>query len=257
MGLSKTEGGLFDDHSIESLLSTRSDPLAQPANNPIDCSHDEVLVERVEEGSEPGQVEGSQSIFSGKTYPFVLTNNYLKPFWSNGTIKNAEEVVSEAVEATATTEGKLDPNKPSEDTGKCALLRERCDEWIEKARSAFVSHQSSAMQTLSTLKQKLPSLSKVEAKAYLSVLLLLSGVCGMYAYGLARSQSGTSPKGDLRDFVLYEKANNGIDLQSIEDLDTDLFETYARASCVEGASVNSTRDALFIGLKGIPEVVRE
>lgn len=65
-----------------------------------------------------------------------------------------------------------------------------------------------------------------------------------------------SPTSDLREFVRFERANNFVDLAAIDDLNTETFRTYARSTCVEAATFEQARNALDVGLFGVPDGVR-
>jgi hypothetical protein len=89
---------------------------------------------------------------------------------------------------------------------------------------------------------------------------LVGGLClGLAAAVVWIHPSPTlpSPKDDLRDFVTFEKTHNVVDLTQIEELNTEAFRTYARSTCVEAATFERTRDAVAMGLYGIPESVRQ
>ena len=73
---------------------------------------------------------------------------------------------------------------------------------------------------------------------------------------LMPARQAPSPTNDLREFVRYEKANNVVNIQIIDDLNTEAFRTYARSTCVEASTFEQARTALDVGLFGVPEAVR-
>ena len=103
-----------------------------------------------------------------------------------------------------------------------------------------------------------PSLERPEFKATCCALLASLFLLGALSFFSTRKSTPlSSPKNDLKAFVLYEKSKSIENLQNIEELETDVFNAFARSACVKAETLNATRDALFSGLRGIPDNVRD
>jgi hypothetical protein len=68
---------------------------------------------------------------------------------------------------------------------------------------------------------------------------------------------GDIPKQDLKTFILSKQNDASEELSSIESLKTETFESYASTYCLEGVTLEKTREALRVDLNGIPEPVRD
>lgn len=71
------------------------------------------------------------------------------------------------------------------------------------------------------------------------------------------ANTGSSPKSELANFVLSKQAEVNVELSDIGKLETDSFDTFAATYCLEGPSLQQSREALAVGLGGIPKDVRE
>lgn len=65
-----------------------------------------------------------------------------------------------------------------------------------------------------------------------------------------------SPKSDLQTFVVSTKSDLSGEFSSIEDIKTESYRGYAAAYCLEGTTLERARDALRVGLRDVPEAVR-
>lgn len=93
------------------------------------------------------------------------------------------------------------------------------------------------------------------------IVVVLAAIAVGHKVLWAAKKSHPSPTADLKAFVHHEKVHNHLSSMSaaalhLENLPTEKFQTYARASCVEAATVDQARAALLAGLYGIPDTVR-
>ena len=258
---------------MESITASnaKDDPLAESTkgvvNTPttiFDVSvEDEVLVEHI-------LVDGSVTEVATALNPQkdnVVSSNmpsgiqYFIPSWfkNDTTTSRNQDINIGSVKGKANTHNHLIDKEMNGEENKKSWLR-GCSDWFHSASSYMVACRDQTMDKIRASVTTLTKWNMPEVHGYVAVFLVLAALCCMYGVVLMTSGSKASPTSDLRDFVLYERANNDnnkVQLLNVEDLETDVFRTYARATCVEGGSVNITRDALWAGLKGIPESVRE
>ena len=232
--------------------------------------------------------EEDEDSHSGKPESVMASSSTLlpfKPFWNKGFLKTTEdkedtpspeagaEILSPAVEEEEHTE---ETHLSEEGNAEEDILLEEVllendapednfnfKEFLETLRHIFRKERFTA--ALEFCKDQWeearhlvePSLERPEFKATccaLACLLLLGGVSLFY---INKSATLSSPKNDLKAFVLYEKAKSMDSLETIEELETEVFNAFARSACVKAETFNATRDALFSGLRGIPDNVRD
>jgi hypothetical protein len=83
-------------------------------------------------------------------------------------------------------------------------------------------------------------------------------VLGIHAYhNLFSRDLSAAPRSDLTNFVLSKKNAVSAELGAIGSMETDSFHSFSATICLEGSSLQRTRDALALGLDGVPLAVRD
>ena len=66
-----------------------------------------------------------------------------------------------------------------------------------------------------------------------------------------------SPEQKLASFVVSTQNQMSSEVTDIEEIGTERFESFAATYCLEGTSLQMTRDALVVGLESVPTTVRD
>lgn len=126
----------------------------------------------------------------------------------------------------------------------------------EGANSSKLVAQNSIDKLMTSSSSISTSVSLPSSSALLLPAVALLGG-GVLARFLCTGPPPPSPTDDLREFVRFEKAHNVVDLQQIDDLNTEAFRTYARSTCVSAPTYEKALRSLDVGLYGVPDNVRQ
>ena len=206
-----------------------------------------------------------------------------KPFWRNGTLKNGDELFDAETEEAQEEQPPVAITSSEEENesgsyinvvlGAYHSMTAKMSTWIAKYSNNIGDFSRSLKAYLVELMDYLKTSGNYQGP--MLWLLCFVVVC------LTRFASGnyplfqwttkpmateplSIPKSDLKSFVLFEKAKQHTsshlplsEEDGMENLQTDVFKSFARTACVKAGSVDATRDALFSNLKGVPESIRK
>ena len=220
--------------------------------NGTNCSHDEVLVDRVQDEDRNETTPNNIEKEAMKSF-VTKANHYFKPFLVGGTIKNAGELIPDPELKEKETIDKKDEEQ--EHSVTMEAMKESLSSWKRKARDMAVSSAEGVATALTSAKTYLHSFTVHDVWNHFTLYTFLA--CTIIVFMSLGKSEKSRPIVDLKDFVMKEKLNNDMMHRDIDELNTDFFKTYSRALCVEGGTVATAREALSAGLMGIPKDIRE
>lgn len=143
-------------------------------------------------------------------------------------------------------------------------VKTRISVWVKASFKRVISFCMAAILITKRKGLKFASfISKIPSTSGRHIILILSFLSVVWlAYDVFKAQNQVSldASRDLTAFVNFEKANlmqREVGTDDIENVSTDIFKMYARATCVQGENSEKVRSALYSGLDGIPDCVRD